>query len=139
MSGQSRKNCRLRTAIEERHRQLKCYSDLEAFTSRAFSLVAHQVVFYSSHVQPDAMVLAADRPKGTQSQDPNAYHGPSTSDRHSYCHLLQELRLRIPDQVGHRFRSKLATDSGLKLATYSGGKLATFPTTPEWVANMAPE
>ena len=35
----------LRTRIEERHRQLKCYSDLEAFTSRAFSLVVHQVVF----------------------------------------------------------------------------------------------
>jgi hypothetical protein len=44
-SGQSRRDYRLRTAIEERHRQLKCYSDLEAFTSRAFSLVVHQVVF----------------------------------------------------------------------------------------------
>jgi hypothetical protein len=44
-AGQSRQDYMLRTAIEERHRQLKCYSDLEAFTSRAFSLVAHQVVF----------------------------------------------------------------------------------------------
>jgi hypothetical protein len=35
----------LRTTIEERHRQLKCFSDLEVFTSRAFSLVVHQVVF----------------------------------------------------------------------------------------------
>jgi hypothetical protein len=35
----------LRTSIEERHRQLKCFSDLESFPSRAFSLVAHQVVF----------------------------------------------------------------------------------------------
>lgn len=36
---------RLRTAIEERHRQLKCFQDLAAFTSRAFTLVVHQVVF----------------------------------------------------------------------------------------------
>lgn len=35
----------LRSAIEERHRQLKCFQDLAAFHSRAFSLVVHQVVF----------------------------------------------------------------------------------------------
>ena len=35
----------LRTSIEERHRQLKCFSDLEKFSSRAFSLVVNQVVF----------------------------------------------------------------------------------------------
>jgi hypothetical protein len=35
----------LRTQIEERHRQLKCFSDLSRFTSRAFSMVANQVVF----------------------------------------------------------------------------------------------
>jgi hypothetical protein len=34
-----------RTAIEERHRQLKCYSDLEGFSSRSFNLIANQVVF----------------------------------------------------------------------------------------------
>jgi len=42
---QSRLNYALRTTIEERHRQLKCFSDLQKFTSRAFSLVANQVVF----------------------------------------------------------------------------------------------
>jgi hypothetical protein len=42
---QGRLDYMLRTSIEERHRQLKCFSDLEAFTSRAFSLVVHQVVF----------------------------------------------------------------------------------------------
>ena len=31
--------------MEERHRQLKCFSDLEAFTARVFKLVVHQVVF----------------------------------------------------------------------------------------------
>ena len=40
-------------------------------------------------------------------------------------------QVRIPDQVGRRFRSKLATDSGGKLATCSGLKLATFAATPE--------
>ena len=35
----------LRETIEERHPQLKCFSDLEAFTSRAFNLIANQVVF----------------------------------------------------------------------------------------------
>jgi len=44
-AGQSRQDYMLRTTIEERHRQLKCFSDLESFTSRAFSLVVHQVVF----------------------------------------------------------------------------------------------
>jgi hypothetical protein len=34
-----------RTAIEERHRQLKCFWDLTAFRSRAFSLVTAQVVY----------------------------------------------------------------------------------------------
>ncbi len=35
----------LRTSIEERHRQLKCFSALEKFSSRAFPLVVNQVVF----------------------------------------------------------------------------------------------
>lgn len=35
----------LRTAIEERHRQFKCFCDLTNFTSRAFSMVLNQVVF----------------------------------------------------------------------------------------------
>lgn len=35
----------LRSSIEERHRQLKCFQDLAAFRSRCFDLVAHQVVF----------------------------------------------------------------------------------------------
>ncbi len=40
-----RQDYALRVTIEERHRQLKCFSDLEAFSSRAFSLVVNQVVF----------------------------------------------------------------------------------------------
>jgi hypothetical protein len=44
-AAQERQGYMLRTTIEERHRQLKCFSDLEVFTSRAFSLVVHQVVF----------------------------------------------------------------------------------------------
>ena len=35
----------LRSSIEERHRQLKCFQDLTAFRSRSFALVVHQVVF----------------------------------------------------------------------------------------------
>jgi hypothetical protein len=41
----TRQEYELRVTIEERHRQLKCFSDLESFPSRAFSLVVHQVVF----------------------------------------------------------------------------------------------
>jgi hypothetical protein len=44
-AAQGRQSYMLRTTIEERHRQLKCFSDLEVFTSRAFSMVVHQVVF----------------------------------------------------------------------------------------------
>ncbi len=39
------KEYHLRTTIEERHRQLKCFADLTNFTSRAFSMVVNQVVF----------------------------------------------------------------------------------------------
>jgi len=41
----SRQDYHLRIAIEERHRQLKCFNDLTNFTSRAFSMVVNQVVF----------------------------------------------------------------------------------------------
>jgi hypothetical protein len=41
----TRQEYALRTSIEERHRQLKCFSDLAGFTSRRFSLVMNQVVF----------------------------------------------------------------------------------------------
>jgi hypothetical protein len=40
-----RKEYHIRTAIEERYRQLKCFVDLADFTSRAFSMVVNQVVF----------------------------------------------------------------------------------------------
>lgn len=36
---------KLRTAIEERHRQLKCFWDLSRFRSRSYSLVVNQVIF----------------------------------------------------------------------------------------------
>jgi hypothetical protein len=35
----------IRTATEERYRQIKCFIDLTHFTSRAFSMVVNQVVF----------------------------------------------------------------------------------------------
>jgi hypothetical protein len=41
----ARNDYRLRTGIEERHRQLKCFVDLTDFTSRKFSLICNQVVF----------------------------------------------------------------------------------------------
>jgi len=41
----ARNEYRLRSAIEERHRQLKCFMDLTEFTSRALSLIVNQVVF----------------------------------------------------------------------------------------------
>ncbi len=43
--GKSRQEYHLRTAIEERYRQLKCFSDLTHFSSRAFSMIVNQVVF----------------------------------------------------------------------------------------------
>jgi len=39
------KQYHLRIATEERYRQIKCFSDLTKFTSRAFSMVVNQVVF----------------------------------------------------------------------------------------------
>jgi hypothetical protein len=43
--GRTRQEYGLRPTIEERHRQLKCFSDLESFTSRVFPLIVNQVVF----------------------------------------------------------------------------------------------
>jgi hypothetical protein len=40
-----RQDYALRTTIEERHRQLKCFSDPESLASRSFSLIVNQVVF----------------------------------------------------------------------------------------------
>jgi hypothetical protein len=42
---QTRQEYHLRPSTEERYRQLKCFSDLTHFTSRAFSMVANQVIF----------------------------------------------------------------------------------------------
>jgi len=42
---QTRQEYGLRQTIEERHRQVKCFSDLESFTSRSFNLIVNQVVF----------------------------------------------------------------------------------------------
>ena len=42
---QTRQEYHLRPSTEERYRQLKCFSDLTHFTSRAFSMVVNQVVF----------------------------------------------------------------------------------------------
>ena len=39
------KEYHLRIATEERYRQVKCFSDLTKFTSRAFSMVVNQVIF----------------------------------------------------------------------------------------------
>lgn len=36
---------RLRSGIEERHRQLKCFMDLTQFKSRSYSLICNQVIF----------------------------------------------------------------------------------------------
>ena len=44
-ASQIRQEYGLRTAIEERHRQLKGFSGIEDFSSRAFSLVVNQVTF----------------------------------------------------------------------------------------------
>ena len=42
---QPRQHYHLRISTEERYRQLKCFSNLTHFTSRAFSMVVNQVVF----------------------------------------------------------------------------------------------
>jgi hypothetical protein len=42
---QPRQQYALRPSTEERYRQLKCFSDLTHFTSRAFSMVVNQVIF----------------------------------------------------------------------------------------------
>ena len=42
---QPRQQYALRPSTEERYRQLKCFSDLTHFTSRAFSMVVNQVLF----------------------------------------------------------------------------------------------
>ena len=42
---EARRDYHLRTATEERYRQLKCFSNLAGFSSRALSLITNKVVF----------------------------------------------------------------------------------------------
>lgn len=44
-AGDTRNEYGLRTSIEERHRQLKCFSGIDDFSSRSFSLIVNQVTF----------------------------------------------------------------------------------------------
>jgi len=71
----------LRTSIEERHRQLKCFSDLAGFTSRRLSLVVNQVVFVLlMYSLPTAVVLATDPTAGIQSANHGSCLGATTAD-----------------------------------------------------------
>lgn len=62
----TRQEYHLRTAAEERYRQLKCFTDLAGFTSRAFSLVVNQVVFTMLAYSPLQLYLLR---KGCEEQN----------------------------------------------------------------------
>ncbi|MGH8701536.1 MAG: transposase [Burkholderiales bacterium] len=80
---------RLRTEIEEGHRQLKCFWDLAQFTSRHFALVLNQLLFVLlAYNLLQLYLLQQDRPELTRRTRPRVRHQllPSDSVILIYCH-----------------------------------------------------
>src|SRR5438093_10572901 len=89
----------LRPVIEERHRQLKCFSGIEDFSSRAFTLVVNQVAFVLlTYSLLQWYLLRTDRKKlnpKTQSRILELLRPVFSVTRH----LLSKLR-RVPGPIG---------------------------------------
>lgn len=108
----------LRTAIEEGHRQFKCFWDLASFTSRSFSLVLNQVLFVLlAYNLLQLYLLHQDRPELTRRTRPRVRHQllPADAVILIYCDqrfatlsplAYTELVLTIAEQARHKILEK---------------------------------
>jgi hypothetical protein len=113
------KQYHLRTTIEERHRQLKCFIDLTKFTSRAFSMVVNQVVFIMlSYNLLQLYLLRQGRKELTNETLPHIRQQLLPSDNHiivyfeNYYGLFAPLEFtEIIATLGEEARKKVAEKS----------------------------
>ena len=109
----------LRTTIEERHRQLKCFIDLTHFTSRAFSLVVNQVVFIMlSYTLLQLYLLRQGRTELNKETLPHIRQQLLPSDNHIIVYFENSYGLFAPLEfteiiatLGEEARKKVAEKS----------------------------
>ncbi len=113
---EARQEYHLRTAIEERYRQLKCFIDLTNFTSCAFSMVVNQVVFIMlSYNLLQLYLLRQGRKELNKKTLPRIRHQLLPSDNHiivywqNYYGLFRPFELvEFLVTLGEEARTKIA-------------------------------
>jgi len=109
----------LRTGIEERHRQLKCFIDLTDFTSRKFSLICNQVIFVAlAYSLMQLFLLRIKRSALNRRTQPRLRHQLMPTDSVIivyYCSRFAlftpseytELLLTLPAEAGKKILEKI--------------------------------
>jgi hypothetical protein len=113
---QTRQEYGLRTSTEERYRQLKCFSDLTHFTSRAFSMVVNQVIFIMlAYDLLQIYLLSQGRKKLNQKTLPRIRQQLLPSDNHIIVYWQNYYGLFSPFELvgfvvmlGEKARKKIA-------------------------------
>jgi len=116
---QTREDYHLRTATEERYRQLKCFADLTHFTSRAFSMVVNQVVFIMlSYNLLQLYLLRQSRKELNKKTPPRVRQQLLPSDNHIIVYWQNYYGLFTPLEfaetiatLGEQARKKIAEKS----------------------------
>jgi hypothetical protein len=115
----SRDDYRLRTGIEERYRQLKCFIDLSNFHSRKFSLVCNQVIFVAlAYSLMQLYLLRIKRPELNRRTQPRLRNQLMPTDsviiiyynnRFALLSPMQytELLLTLPGEAGKKILEKV--------------------------------
>ena len=92
---QTRTEYALRTVVEERYRQTKCFSGLAEFSSRAFSLVVNQVVFVLLTYSLLQWYLRRIERRNMNRSDSPPHPRCAPADLYRHSDLLPKLR-RLP-------------------------------------------
>jgi hypothetical protein len=130
---EQRQEYHLRTAIEERYRQIKCFSDLTKFTSRAFSMVVNQVVFTMlAYNLLQLHLLRQGRKELNQKTLPNIRQQLLPADNHIIVYYQNYYALFRPFELV-QFLVELAEEPRKKIAQKCrriGGELNTLLKNP---------
>jgi hypothetical protein len=128
-----RQEYHLRTTTEERYRQIKCFSDLTKFTSRAFSMVVNQVVFTMlAYNLLQLHLLRRGRKELNQKTLPNIRQQLLPADNHIIVYHQNYYALFRPFELV-QFVVELAEEPRKKIAQKCrriGGELDTLMNNP---------
>ncbi|MBL6971684.1 MAG: transposase [Desulfobacterales bacterium] len=128
-----RQEYHLRTTTEERYRQIKCFSDLTKFTSRAFSMVVNQVVFTMlAYNLLQLHLLRQGRKELNQKTLPNIRQQLLPTDNHIIVYYQNYYALFRPFELV-QFVVELAEEPRKKIAQKCrriGGELNTLMNNP---------